>query len=339
MEETKVAEEVKVRPTRYTESVLKLIDRMYYPQVFCAFDHYDLLEIREQCLTKLETLGFMKITDPNWCDWMQPRIMTLAEQNDLLWERLLSCFISNSAGGNASRSLEFAISLVKKNRMTLVRKISKLVYKRLQELPELYWHTPSLNWFLNFSLHALDPIMPKGKNEYREDDWAVVERAIKAIVREQDISFLPQVKELYRQHRDKQIFFNDRVVNSQNQLALKLRLNELEKEARKQQPDVGKVLGEYFFSQTPLLKTEISVRVRHPQSMLAGPQSDAFVNVDFDIPFDLMQSIRTKLESDYFDPSVIRPGMNRFWLTFLSYDPDPEKQKEIAQTAIYIYGE
>lgn len=160
-----------------------------------VFDEWPVREIREECLAMLEQMSIAN----EYAGWFENRISSCLENDDHLWQRLLSCYIFRSCNviHSQARALEFAIGLAKEKRFAHwgVGEISKLVAGKIKQNPELYWRVPSMHEFLNllisWFLKQSSGEMTDPSTYYTDTQWHEMERALRIALAARDTTLLP----------------------------------------------------------------------------------------------------------------------------------------------------
>ena len=162
---------------------------------FTTFDKWPIKEVRDICVKRLGGLYFS--LDTAKADWLEERILMLAEEREGYWENLLSCYIFSSTEWLDIRALEFAINLLKKEEVNKVvfKGVSKAVAGKISRDSYLYWYLPSIKDFIQFSISVMEP---KYKDDHYSDArWYLLERAVRCcLLKVKDIGFLPELQKI-----------------------------------------------------------------------------------------------------------------------------------------------
>lgn len=258
---------------RKTVSLQEILKKAEYEE-FSVFDEWPLEEVRRLCIKSLKDRREVDIA--SYAEWAESRIRAMSKQGDLTdWTELLSWYIYNSKSEFKGRALEYAITLAKEkeNRYRFLGEISKHLAGKIRNEPEVYWYVPSMREFLKT---LLSRIKLTGENtSYMDADWYCAERAIRCIVKVEDIEFLPQIEEILSCHEKEQgKHFSD--LDERTNFSRVQRIAFLQEavrvllEARKKQmADINIVFGAYLREKAGLLGSVV-VRLHCPERIPAN---------------------------------------------------------------------
>lgn len=213
-----------------------------------TFDEWPIKEVRDVCVRKLEFISL----DTAKAEWLEKRILMLAKEREDYWEKLLFWYIFSEKWLEI-RALEFAISLLKEkevNEASVFKGVSKIVAGKISRDPSLYWYIPSIRDFIQLSLSVLKPKY-KGDDTYSDSRWYLLERAVRCLLKVEDIGFLPELEGILPPlEKEEMKPFEDvgehDITRVQHIAFLKEAIEILTRARTAQTPDINLVFGNYL---------------------------------------------------------------------------------------------
>jgi len=197
-----------ILPTQFQSDIFRIMDRDYTDpdKVMWIFDLFPLEKIRERCVN---TLCFHDGRDTSFqevIEWTKRRVPVLLQskihfEKDL-GRKLLERMIFETEKDCKADCLEFALQCHDSNWIS-EREVFKLLSNALQKNPSLYWLTPSVRIFINRMLEEVKP------GNYWDFAWIETQRAIRHIVRQKDVTYLPRIEKILSWHTKGTIVYKD----------------------------------------------------------------------------------------------------------------------------------
>ncbi len=194
-------------------------------------------------------------------------IRRLIESHDSeWWQKLLSWYVIHSKSRDAVAAAEFAISLLETNRYGLEADISRIVCARFRRSDnDIYWAVPSRRRLFE---KVFERFLDRRPREYMISDWSPLERVIRRIVDERDVSFLDQITAVLVKLQDGLIPYevkheHDPFIQGEHIRFLQTACNILGDEKANQFPDLAVVFGSPIREQAGLLGS-VAVRIHFP---------------------------------------------------------------------------
>ena len=165
--------------------------------------------------------------------------------------KLLDCYLFRTHDTHIPGAVEFAIGLFMNpgslRQRLFAEDIIKSAINRVIRNPFLYWQVPSMHNFLSVLIKSLGAY-----GNYTDSEWVDVERALRAIIKAEDIQFIPLLRntlEAFKDRRLKPSNWTDDEVQFEHSLRLSYlagRLNFLERKRKEQKPDIIKAFGQFI---------------------------------------------------------------------------------------------
>ena len=200
-------------------------------------------------------------------DYVERLIQRLLKSHDSdWWEKLLSWYVIHSKGEEAVAAAEFAISLLDMSRYGLESDISRIICAKLRRSDSaIYWAVPSRRWLFE---KVFERFLDRRSGEYMTYDWAPVQRVIRRIVDERDVSFLDQMTAILVKLQDELIPYEVKhepnpFIQGEHTHFLQTACNILRDEQANQFPDLAAVFGSLIREQAGLLGSVV-VRIHFP---------------------------------------------------------------------------
>jgi len=198
----------RISPTVKNETLYRNIEYMEDPMaIFHTFDQYPLDEIRQRCLKQLKRRS-NNIQYSEEFEWLENHIRVFLQEsrvNEMAYE-LLSSYLYQATHVNQGRlrALKFAFQLDREDLITRDR-LTKLVYGTIMDHPNLYWQTPAAHELVARLIHFFLPYNVDTVNDYSDITWIDFERAIRIILKTEDITFIQNLQEIQQLQKQKRI--------------------------------------------------------------------------------------------------------------------------------------
>src|SRR3972149_1482674 len=191
---------VTVKAIRQTVPYEKLA-RLASEIPFVSFDEWPILEIRDKAVDAIEGRGIFAED----IKWVEERIRNLINEENVsrkLVVKLLDCYLFRTHDTHIPGAVEFAIGLFMNpgslRQRLFAEDIIKSAINRGIRNPFLYWQVPSMHNFLSVLIKSLGAY-----GNYTDSEWVDVERALRAIIKAEDIQFIPLLRNTLEAFKDR----------------------------------------------------------------------------------------------------------------------------------------
>lgn len=337
-----------------TETLEKVLEEARH-NPFTFFEQWPLDIVRRRCL---EYFGWVE----EWkASLVKEWINKLHQDSDDLWNELLSWYIFNCRGPvTSSHALEFAINLSKHG--FDIGRIAKLVAGKLnRDQDGLYWYPPSLHEFLEKLLNSVGSRKIFGGNPYTYflDDWHQTERAIRLILKEKDLTFLPQLREIKNLFVERKIRLSgteaDTIESVSHSAILTHAVSHLEEAFKTQCPDFN-LFGSHLRERAKMLGN-VNICLEYPKLVEEGENFQVLLVAETGNQEERAKlaailpsfTVKQHVEGRHWDIVMVnsfnkggtcifdgnfKEGVHRFWLVI--EEMEGGDSKEIFRTAGYV---
>lgn len=228
-----------------TESMDAILGNMRgdYPEpykVMGIFDCYPIAEIRERCVKAL-LFSHSRGSYHDSVEWAKRRIPVLLQSKNHCEEgfgkKLLEKMVFETDSDCQGDCLEFALQHYRREGYDISRDAFKILSNALQKNTTLYWKAPSIRFFINRMLAKAE------RGRYSDWNWTEVQRAIRHIVKQGDVTYLPVIEKILDWHTQGLITYEpvcgekEVFLPAQNQVFLQSAVDYLEGIKKEQWPD------------------------------------------------------------------------------------------------------
>ncbi|OGI24050.1 MAG: hypothetical protein A3E91_03945 [Candidatus Moranbacteria bacterium RIFCSPHIGHO2_12_FULL_40_10] len=201
-----------VKKTLRMEDVLRLASR--YP--FKTFEEWPILDVRRECLKKMNEEGCIWTIYSETADWAERIIDDLVKQHDETTMEMLAWYLFCAKHETmVIRAIKFVIGLKEKDLLRFsYDTTSKLIAGRVKKDANLFdckYLYPLPDFLKDYVKEIFHEFKKDGQEDmgYFDRNWHCLKRAIEIIVATNDFSLLPEIEDIILLFQEKKIRYTE----------------------------------------------------------------------------------------------------------------------------------